>query len=532
MNKKIYLKDWWLVKPYTKQCKTDSYYLKIANEVKQVFDNTESSILKLELSESEQNLLAVFLCSYFEDIISGTNLWTTFVKKHQELYHKPVPFFEINDYFEGEINVADIAFLIWYFINTIQKTKNYWPKNSFILDTAQCVFNIFDEHYEFAPENIDLKNFYKAPDSHDYYEARLVIDRILFESYLFYIDTGIILDNTTNEIIFNADNINMEEVFLQININRSILTHTQKTKLLALKGSEWLALLLGKQHPLYESYMNLNHKIDAIFYYRGQDHKNIFLEHVSTSKKFDLTKKSFDKLEELGKEGDIIFIGLVNWENEWWFSGSFVKIEYNAVLISDVKKSLQSKMEVNSLESKKNIFDALEIQYNYFLKYNNNSPIAYMRKYEVADFNENFLLYYNKSISETMQSENIEFQKKVKLFSEEDEFKSLKEENSNLPTVVFFNKNLGIEMYYFVNKVFPSPDNPYFEEDINNEEILNMFFNPDVSKELVHFCIRHYKDELDLFKTDNGKLILENLDFFLRFMKNISYNDEPNMLLI
>ena len=37
MDKKIVIKDWLELKPYEKQTITDSYYLKICNEVKRVF---------------------------------------------------------------------------------------------------------------------------------------------------------------------------------------------------------------------------------------------------------------------------------------------------------------------------------------------------------------------------------------------------------------------------------------------------------------------------------------------------------------
>ena len=93
---KIYIQDWIILKPYDKQVVTDSYYLKLANKVKELFirefadeDNTIDDFFD---SDDELTLLSCFLTSYFEDIISETNIWNTFIRKHKELYQKELPF--------------------------------------------------------------------------------------------------------------------------------------------------------------------------------------------------------------------------------------------------------------------------------------------------------------------------------------------------------------------------------------------------------------------------------------------------------
>lgn len=58
----------------------------------------------------------LFLTSYLEDLVSGSELWNSFVRKHTKLYDKPLPFYVTEDYAEEEINNEDICFLIWYFM--------------------------------------------------------------------------------------------------------------------------------------------------------------------------------------------------------------------------------------------------------------------------------------------------------------------------------------------------------------------------------------------------------------------------------
>ena len=64
MNKRIYIKDWLLFKPYDRQKITDSYYLKLSNDVKQaITTNKQSFVLQMYLDEEDFNHLACFLTS-------------------------------------------------------------------------------------------------------------------------------------------------------------------------------------------------------------------------------------------------------------------------------------------------------------------------------------------------------------------------------------------------------------------------------------------------------------------------------------
>ena len=113
MDKKIVIKDWLELKPYEKQTITDSYYLKICNEVKRVFaTNRQSFVLLMYLDKKEIDVLSCFLTSYFEDLIAETNIWNSFITTHKRLYNKQLPFYNLDDYFEDEINPQDISFLI------------------------------------------------------------------------------------------------------------------------------------------------------------------------------------------------------------------------------------------------------------------------------------------------------------------------------------------------------------------------------------------------------------------------------------
>ncbi|MDD3919528.1 MAG: DUF3843 family protein, partial [Candidatus Pacebacteria bacterium] len=143
MNKRICIKDWLELKPYGKQTVTDSYYLKICNDVKKVITtNKQSFFLQRYLDNADISLLSCFLTSYFEDLISETNIWNSFVRTHQRLYRKQLPFYNLDQYYEEEINPQDISFLIWYFLNTVQEENFISPFNDFIVETAEKIIDV------------------------------------------------------------------------------------------------------------------------------------------------------------------------------------------------------------------------------------------------------------------------------------------------------------------------------------------------------------------------------------------------------
>ena len=109
LEQRIYIKKWAELKPYDKLAPTDLYYLKLSNEVKKALVETkESHTLFIYLDPDEVDMLACFLTSYFEDLISETNIWNSFVGMHKRLYGKTLPFYDLSEYFEDEINVQDI----------------------------------------------------------------------------------------------------------------------------------------------------------------------------------------------------------------------------------------------------------------------------------------------------------------------------------------------------------------------------------------------------------------------------------------
>ncbi|MDD4727693.1 MAG: DUF3843 family protein [Dysgonamonadaceae bacterium] len=532
MNNKIFIKDWLELKPYDTQTKTDGFYLKTCNDVKRaIVTNKYSFILQRFLGEKDINTLSCFVTSYLEDVISGTNIWQSFVKAHLRLYQKHLPFYALDDYDEQEINTQDVSFLIWYFINTIQKEKLIAPYNEFIVGIAENIMDVLDNAWEYAPENDYLKSFYHIDENEkDFYVARKLINTILFETYLFYPDTSLKLLNQEAEIIEKyADN---ERLLMLLNENIDNSTHNTHTRLLSFKGKEWAAEILGSEHPLKKDFSELSKKISGYFLYKGQDEKNIFIEHIASGKKFDLTKKSFDHSDSLKVVDKILFLGIAKWKDEWWFSGVFFDVKFDADIILEEKNSLESRKAVSFLDHQKKKIDTDKIlkgQLLIFKQLNNGSQIAFMPSENIEEFFKEFTNLYNKSLNlskkvirETKQRAKDDgyFGEKVlnNVFLEKAE-----------TGLIFFNPKSGCEIAFDINSAFPLSSNPYYKEEDSEDHLMFLLLDESLSTELAMYCIDNCKDKLAFFKDGIGKEYLKDIDFLLRFWKRNNYHTEPSV---
>lgn len=527
MSKKIFMDKWLLFKPYNNPTNTDLYYLKICNKVKAaILSENRTTILDEYLDELEVELLSCYLTSYLEDKISGSSIYNTFIKINKKLYNKTLPFYDLDDYYEDEINVQDVKFLIWFYMDLDNSREFILPMNPLISETAKNVISVLDDAWEYAPENLQLKSFYEIDGKeNDYYAARLIIDNILFRTYLFYPDTICKLMDHELLIIDEHKNSNPDYAISLLNENRDQILQSNYTRLLSLKGKIWVAELLTEQHQLSQHYRDISQKISGYFFYKGQDQNDLTIEHIASSKVFKITKKSFEFSHELTVIDTIVFMGIVKWKNEWWFSGMYFSQRFNADIVLDEKNSIQSRSSVSFLDHEQNNFDKLlKLQSDAFLDYNDGSHIAFMPGSEIESFVKGFMDYYNKSLNKSEEAEIATYDRAkkdglLKNFAGDIPFKESTESG-----LVFFNPSRGVEMLIFHNEAFKHPNNPYQTLENNNSSIADILTSPEISKELAQFCLFECENNLTFLKYGLGPNYLEDLDFLFRHWKSQVYH--------
>lgn len=530
MMERVFLKDWLEFKPYKKQGITDSFYLEVCNDVKSVLVNNKYSFeLEEYFSEEYFTQLACFLTAYLEDIISETNIWKSFVKKHHELYNKYLPFYNLEEYNNDEINVQDVSFLIWYFCNIKQDEKFIAPFALFNIESSGKIMKIFDDAWEFAPENEYLKTFYQIDENEeDFYVARTLISNILFESYLFCPD---ILDGLAmSEMDLIDENKDDENLLMLLNDNIDNTVHSIRTKLLALQGKEWAFEILDNEHSLKKEFLNLSQKLQGLFLYKGQANDHVFIEHIASGKSFNVIQKSIDFSHSLYEVDTIIFMSIVQWKYEWWFSGISFQYPFNADVVLDEKNSLERRMDVSFLDHKeKETSKLLNIQLNAFKDFNGGSQIAFLPAEDIDEFCEDFMEFYNNSLGLSQEERN-DAQQRAKnegIFGEKERTKMFSEHT--VTGLVFFNPKSGIEIIMELNDAFPLANNPFFNVEESVEAIMYLLQSKEVSVELVNYCIDNCKKDLPFFIDGYGSFFLTELDFLLRFWKQDEYFSTPTI---
>lgn len=355
-----------------------------------------------------------------------------------------------------------------------------------------------------------------------------MIDNILFKSYLFYTDTLFDLKGKELEII--EESKNDENIMMFLNNNRDATLHKSHTRLLSLTGKEWMSEIIGNKHPLSADFLNISKKINGYFLYKGQDQSAIFLEHIASSKKFKITKKSFDYSDNLKKIDTIIFMGIVKWKDEWWFSGMQFQVPFNPDLVLDEKNSLESRMAVNFLDhQKKEVDEVLGEQLKAFKDFNNGSQIAFIPSDKIDEFYKAYIDFFNTSLN-LSDKEIREAQKR----SRKEGFFGIEDKPENYSEVsetglVFFNPKSGVEIALAVNSAFPLPNNPYFEKEFGKDHIMQLLMNEYLSTELAMYCIDNCKKKLPFFNKGVGKMYLDDIDFLLRFWKKNNYHTKPSI---
>ena len=535
MRKRFYIKRWLEFKPQNYNGKTDIHYLTIANAIYSCLKSEQKFMLLRFVDEDEIVNLCCFITCYYEDVISQTNIWKSFKKLYFEAHKKRLPFYTLGDhYVDEEINGEDISFLIWYYINTIQSEVFINPHNRIFFDIAGQVMDVLDEDYEFAPENQVLKNIFtlnpdEADESYEFYETRSYLQTVFFESYLFYPDIKRRLDDDIFETLMALDE---EKPELKLSYIREVTedyTFNKVSALLALNAKDWAKEVLGPSHANYEAWSNISPKIKGLFQYTSQSDTDVILEHIASGIAFKMTKKSFDLLEDL-REDEIIYIGLVKYNEEWWFSGNFTAQPFNAALILDQKNSAEARSEVSLLVDRQDIQSILSQQKQAFLDYNEGSLIAFLKSKDLNPFIENYFEFYNNSLKLTNQKK-FEADKRAK---REGYFGGIHNsegwDDAEDLFVLFFNPNSGIEFYDDIINAFPDERNPFFSDE-SQEDVQHILMSQVCSTEFTNYFIEHYRDRLDYFKVEPYKSYLNDLDFLLKFWKKDNYKTKSTVVL-
>ena len=227
--------------PFGVSSPTDADYVRIA---KAVFDRLRYVSFCAERSDEEMKRMAIKLTLYFEDMVSEIGLWHSFVRKHQQLYGKPLPFYHVEkNYTPDEPHIEDIQFLLWdSTLDDEYSDTLVNPENEALGHAACTIYAYFMELFEDTPINDDLYDFFhEACFTDNFYEVRQVLKWYFFDCYL---TSGRFQESTFDEALdYQMDLCRGNRQVAQSAAEASIAFRYQVGPL-ALKPQEWLAALL------------------------------------------------------------------------------------------------------------------------------------------------------------------------------------------------------------------------------------------------------------------------------------------------
>lgn len=243
----IFPQDWVNVHPYKQADDVDRYYCQLAGRVYQKMAENPQCYSHDVLGDMKE--VAIYLTCWFEDIISGTNIWRTVNQECQRRYGKMLPFYDTTEYYEGEANVSDLRLLLWYYAEWQCENKRLFnPENPAIEALAELQCPIFDEAYPDAPENERLRDFLLQPElTNDYWKTREVMNWFGTSSFIMIHP----LQRIVSHIEENANS--RMDLQQQMYMEHMQYVFRERHNLLSFTTAEWLTAIrsdLGKDEIL------------------------------------------------------------------------------------------------------------------------------------------------------------------------------------------------------------------------------------------------------------------------------------------
>lgn len=352
--KKIYPNEWLGFHPYKNADEIDSYYADLASRIlKEIYDKKSVQALDEQVLRD----IAIRLTVWFEDVISGVGLWAAFTGECMRRYGKRLPFYVIDesDYFEDEVNLPDVRFLVWHFlVETMDDGTFLDPEDEALMALADDIYAIFDAEFESAPINERLYHLF-----HDIsFTEPLLYD---FRDYVMRLAIYNYLDLYTYDYISEARRDEMS-LLLSTEAQRvkayddiTDILFNGRMKLIGLTTAQWGALLIEQtDKALSRKLFCMETTKREYWFISGQDDTYFYLKNAARMERcpdevYNMRKDSMGQYQpERYVTGEIcICCRLTKVDGEWMQNGAAGIHNYeelrkeaktNPYMLTDVEK--------------------------------------------------------------------------------------------------------------------------------------------------------------------------------------------------
>ena len=251
--------------------------------------------LGYSFEKEEVKEISLRLAAYFEDVISGLNIWRSFILEYKKLFDTYLPFYQVSDnYYEDEVNLEDIRFLLWHYTQQYHGARKgtfVSPDNQANEDSARKIYDFFCDEWTVAPENEKMQKLF-APETR--YEDETVFNNLIhwfhYNSYLFTDSNEELTETVKAYWKMNP----MERGNDEVVILHNALAHFSKTAMLAYTSPKWLSLIMPESHPDY-----------ALFAKRGKETQEATLPVAADEE--EKIKQQIEKFREKAGDKKILY---------------------------------------------------------------------------------------------------------------------------------------------------------------------------------------------------------------------------------
>lgn len=490
-QERIYPKDWMEWHPYTRIGKTDRYYTNIANDIFKIID--QEFYAKDPFGEKEKmKRAACCITAYFEDIISKIGIWKAFTDECKRLYDSYLPFYQLTDeeYFNDEINVEDIRFLLWHHIQQTRDKSIINPENEAIEVVAQQIYELLSDEFETAPENEELQALFSQDKRYDSFaEYKEFLCWFHYHSYLNAFNNDELQKDLIDFLDEDSDQEpSMDFLRLLTYATTIFLSFTSRKNMLSLTSPKWLSLIYGPQYQQAEDFSNVELRKSAPYLFNSMDEKFIHVTNMDTDEKLCINRTSITPktANSLVPDESVLNCTLVFYAGTWNEPGDLIV----------VKKDNSSLKEI---QEEKEYHEKNEKAYNLFMEKSNGVPFAFFKSHEE----------YHNFVTQVLG---------LKL---SDGYRLPKGAPQQL--MIRVTRKEGLHFTGEGVACIKSPLNPFYDSEIAKEKAINFYANPSLSTfEFAYYLHEHQLLPDAGLKSINGHeygaaLLENNWDFIVRY---------------
>lgn len=328
---KITNQEWLAYMPYDKFSDIDKYYVDIVKRVYDVLASDENFEEEFYLDDARIQNIAMNLTLWFMDVISEGNMWHAFTTECKQRYGKYLPFFDIDesDYYPDEVNLEDVHFLLWHYIQCTQNgdgKHTFHPKYDILESMAWKLYHIFEDEFENAPINDDWHDALQPQALDEPLSINFTRYVMMLANRCDYLGYGCreAMLHIVNEIITSKDEISKDDFAMKYGDGQmDILFCGTDLDLLGLTVAEWAVriIALGNKQ-LAKRIGKLEVRDKSAYTVLPEDDKYLKLKeirHKGEGKEFDVVKDGIIDSESEGwQQKDIVlFSRLLKCGGEW-----------------------------------------------------------------------------------------------------------------------------------------------------------------------------------------------------------------------